>query len=509
MKNLSLALLSLLLLTGCQVNINTGMTSENLISDSTSKIEESSSFKTYETTSEVKLTTGDKENLFKTVDNIKASDHQIEGSTLISVDESKTIAPVKMFGAALTHASAHQLMLDKTGVQRREILEDLFTDKGADFNAIRLPIGASDFHAEEHVFTCCDTKGSDDNLLEYFTLEHDEEVIQVIKEIYEIKPDLKIIAVPWSAPEWMKLNTRASSEDPEGPKLCGGTLNDDYLTIFGQYLNEFCYRYFDEGIRIDYLTFENEPTFNGADYPCMLLSPYQADLLALQLNSTLPECTNLIAYDHNCEAGMYTYLENEFADSEQRSLFPAIAIHGYGSEAIPTGVRKLRALYPEKEVYMTEITEWEHGSSFDTDLMYVCRNTTINAYRSGLSGTLYWNLILDSNGGPNIGQKSTCYGVVNIDQNEDGTLAYTKRPSFYGLASISRMLHIQEDKTTYSLETNYEDDGILAIAFKKEDKYSIAIANTSYENKEVSVKILNQFYNYLLASRSLVSFTLE
>jgi hypothetical protein len=71
------------------------------------------------------------------------------------------------------------------------------------------------------------------------------------------------------------------------------------------------------------------------------------------------------------------------------------------------------------------------------------------------------------------------------------------------------MLHILEHKTTYSLETNYQDDGILAIAFKKEDKYSIAIANTSYENKEVSVKILNQFYNYSLASRSLVSFTLE
>ena len=505
MKNLSIAMLSLLLLTSCQVNISTSE-----VSTSGSSIqEESSSLKTYEKTSEVRLTTGDQESLFKKIDDIVASDHQEEGSALIDVNTSSSLAPVKMFGAALTHASAHQLMLDKKGDQRKAILEDLFTSKGADFNAIRVPIGASDFHAEEHVFTCCDTKGSEDNLLEHFTLEHDEEIIQVIKEIYTMKKDLQIIAVPWSAPEWMKVNTHASSEDPDGPKLCGGTLKDEFLPTFGQYLNEFCYRYLDEGININYLAFENEPTFNGADYPCMLLSPSQADLLALQLNSTLPECTKLIAYDHNCELGMYSYLGNEFAEEEHRNLFDAIAIHGYGSESIPTGVGKLRQLYPEKEVYMTEITEWEHDSRFDTDLMYVCRNTTIKALQQGLSGTLYWNLILDSNGGPNIGQKSTCYGVVNIDTSEDGSLIYTKRPAYYGLASISHMLHIEKDVTTYSLSTLCDDESILAIAFKKGDKYSLAIANTSYEMKTISVRLEHQFYNYSLESRSLVSFTFD
>ncbi|MCR4698368.1 MAG: hypothetical protein K5762_03270 [Bacilli bacterium] len=509
MKKISFAILSLLLMSSCNQTVSSSQEMNDSHSSILSPILESNVLKTFEETSEVKLTTGDKTHLFDTIDNIKANSTQKADSILIEVNEKKEIAPVKMFGAALTHASAHQLMLDKEGKQRKEILEDLFSSKGADFNAIRLPIGASDFHAEEHVFTCCDVKGSDDNLLENFTLEHDSEVIQVIKEIYEIKPDLKIIAVPWSAPAWMKNNTHASSEDLTGPQLCGGTLNDSYLKTFGEYLNEFCYRYYDAGIRIDYLTFQNEPTFNGADYPCMLLTPSQADLLALQLNSTLPECTSLMAYDHNCEAGMYTYLESEFADEEQRLLFSGIAIHGYGSEWIPTGVRNLRDLYPEKEVYMTEITEWEHGSSFDTDLMYVCNNTTIQAYRAGLSGTLYWNLILDSNGGPNIGQKSTCYGVVNIDQNPDGTLNYTKRPSFYGLSAISRMLHIEEGNTTYSLETSYDDDSIMAIGFHKGDKYSIAIANKSYEEKNISVKILNQFYNCSLAERSLLSFTLE
>ena len=140
---------------------------------------------------------------------------------------------------------------------------------------------------------------------------------------------------------------------------------------------------------------------------------------------------------------------------------------------------------------------------------HVCRNTTIKALQQGLSGTLYWNLILDSNGGPNIGQKSTCYGVVNIDTDQDGSLIYTKRPAYYGLAAISHMLHIEKDVTTYSLSTLCDDESILAIAFKKGDKYSLAIANTSYEMKTISVRLEHQFYNYSLESRSLVSFTFD
>ena len=54
-----------------------------------------------------------------------------------------------------------------------------------------------------------------------------------------------------------------------------------------------------------------------------------------------------------------------------------------------------------------------------------------------------------------------------------------------------------------------DDESILAIAFKKGDKYSLAIANTSYEMKTISVRLEHQFYNYSLESRSLVSFTFD
>lgn len=503
MKNIFPSIIFLFILVSCQGTTSSSSLSSETISSSTS----SSDVISYDQTSMVKLTTGDKEHLLETQENIKATSIPTSGSTVVHVNEENTLAPVKMFGAALTHASAHQLMLDEEGDQRKAILKDLFTSQGANFNAIRVPIGASDFHAEEHVFTNCDVKGGEDDLLANFNLDHDQELIQVIKEIYEIKPELKIIAVPWSAPEWMKVDSNASTEDPNGPKLCGGTLNNLYLKTYAQYLEKFCYAYSDLGIEINYLSLENEPTYNGADYPCMKLSASQAKTIALELNSTLPEWTSLMAYDHNCEDTLYTYLGEEFDTSTTRDIFSSIAIHGYGSQPIPEGTRALRELYPEKEIYMTEITEWEHGSSFATDLMYVCQNTTIKAYQNGLSGTLYWNLALDSNGGPNIGQKSTCYGVVNIDQADDGSLIYTKRPSYYGLSALSSLLEIEDAVVTYSLETEYENDSLLVAAFIKDNKYTVISANTSYSEQSVSVEIEDQYYSFDIPAQSILGFT--
>lgn len=49
-----------------------------------------------------------------------------------------------MFGGAITHSTAHLLLEDDTKNTLHEVLEDMFTSKGANFNSIRIPIGSSD-----------------------------------------------------------------------------------------------------------------------------------------------------------------------------------------------------------------------------------------------------------------------------------------------------------------------------------------------------------------------------
>ena len=460
-------------------------------------------------TNSIYKTTGDKSSLMELQENIdiESNEQGEDFDTVVSI-ENVPNQDVNMIGGALTHSSAYLLMKDEEGGKRSEILKDLFSSEGANFNAIRIPIGSSDFHSEEHFFTCCDTKGSDDNLLKNFTLSHDENIISVIKEIYEIKPDLKIIAVPWSAPAWMMLNANKSSVDPDGYALCNGTLNSKYISTYADYLVKFVESYKDIGITINYLSLINEPLVEYTDYPSMQMSSSTAVKVSKNVINNLPEYTALLAYDHNCEDEMYSYLSNEFHTKSMDENYQNIAIHGYGSEPIPTALPKLKTLYPDKNIYMTEITEYEHDSTFSNDIMYAANNTCIVPYNLGLSGTVYWNLVLDSQGEPNLGQYSTCYGIVNMDFEDDGSISYSRNSAYYALSHVSKGLNISDDNTVSALRITTNNDYLQGAAFRNQsDLYELSLVNTSDNKIGFEVDFEDYSFSYQIEGNTLITFT--
>jgi len=459
-------------------------------------------------TNSIYKTSGDMTSLLEFKDNVEIENgNKSILNNVISIDTTLQ-QEVDMFGGALTHSSAYLLMKDKQGDKREEILKDLFSAEGANFNAIRVPIGSSDFHSEDHFFTCCDTKGSDSDLLENFTLSHDENILSVIKEIYEIKPDLKIIAAPWSAPAWMMLNARTSSMDLNGYALCNGTLNNQYISNYAEYLIKFIEGYQENGITINYLSLINEPLVEYTDYPSMQLPSDVAVKVSINIINKLPGYTNLIAYDHNCEEAMYTYLSDEFYTKNMDENYRNIAIHGYGSESIPNALPKLRTLYPDKKVYMTEITEYEHNSTFSDDIMYAARNTCIIPYNLGLSGTIYWNLVLNSQGGPNLGQYSTCYGIVNMDFEENGSISYSKNPAYYALSHVSKGLNISDSIVVNALRISTNNEYLQGAAFKTSDNlYEVSLENTSDNLLEFEVVFEDYSFSYQIEGNTLITFT--
>ena len=106
------------------------------------------------------------------------------------------------FGLAVTTSAAYNL-LQMTQEDRTAFLEETFSrEKGAGMSLIRVAIGASDFCIGDN-YTWCDTPG-----LENFAVHTQDETLlfPVLKEIYAINPDVKIIGSPWSCPKWMKAN---------------------------------------------------------------------------------------------------------------------------------------------------------------------------------------------------------------------------------------------------------------------------------------------------------------
>ena len=78
---------------------------------------------------------------------------------------------------------------------RTAFLTELFSEEnGAGSSLIRVSIGASDFCLNDE-YTWCDTEG-----LENFAVHGEDRtyLFPVLKEIYAINPNVKIIGSPWS-----------------------------------------------------------------------------------------------------------------------------------------------------------------------------------------------------------------------------------------------------------------------------------------------------------------------
>ena len=126
---------------------------------------------------------------------------------VLTVDDAQHFQSIDGFGFALTGGSA-QLLMRMGATQRAALLKELFTtgDDGIGVSYLRVSIGSSDMN--ERVFSYDDLPpGETDVEMAKFDLGPDRaDVIPVLKEILAIRPGIKILGSPWSAPAWMKTN---------------------------------------------------------------------------------------------------------------------------------------------------------------------------------------------------------------------------------------------------------------------------------------------------------------
>ena len=104
------------------------------------------------------------------------------------------------FGVAITGASCYELSrMDED--RRQALLKQVYTAEGANLSVGRLSIGACDYTAELYSYDDVE----DDVELKHFSIERDMRyVVPMIKEILKVRPDLFLLASPWSPPYWMK-----------------------------------------------------------------------------------------------------------------------------------------------------------------------------------------------------------------------------------------------------------------------------------------------------------------
>jgi len=355
-----------------------------------------------------------------------------DDSNTIELNPSETMQRFDGMGGSFMRAGSTVFNKMPENVQG-QILADLFDQKdGASFVLGKIPIGATDFGVPTW-YTYADEQQSEDLPdfnMDHDTLESQDGFVPYVRRAQEAagRP-LRLQATLDYPPDWM-LNTSTP--------LPFADINSTYIPALANYYYKYYKEIANQGLRLDYVALVNEVTdsYVNISYPNMrtLLVDYVAPMFRAAEHA--PQLTWSAKFSRRVtqEASPAFYEMDGVQDSTD-----VIFYHGYdcnygpaedigwectGSAGLNTtcpyledAAREMRTFYEQygrnRTIWMTELcyaSEFgdynvSHGCpviprlDFDDamqwgDMIFADLNIV------GANGWIYWNLILDTTGGP-------------------------------------------------------------------------------------------------------------
>lgn len=438
---------------------------------------------------------------------IKATAGSSMATRTMKMNPADQFQEIDGFGSAITGAAAENL-LKMSQSDRTKFLEQTFSvANGYGFSYIRVPIGCSDFSRAE--YTLCDKEGLDNFAL---TREETEYIIPVIKEILAINPNLKVIASPWTAPRWMKVNNLTDLQPYNS--WTSGQLNPKYYGDYGQYFVMFIKAFEGYGIPIYAVTPQNEPLNRGNSASMYMSWQEQRDFIKTGLGPALDEAglaTKIYAFDHNYNydnmSDQMQYPLKIYDDPEASKYVAGAAYHNYGGDR--SELLNIHKAAPTKELVFTESTdgEWNDGGqdkaneNVERRLLSTMEDIALGTTNNWCRGFILWNLVLDEAHGPFSPANGSCktgYGTVDLLNN--GTIR--KNAYYYIIAHMSSVARTGAVR----IGTTGNQSNVVSSAFLNADgTYGLVLLNKNNSTVDFTVADGEWKFPVSLPANSVVS----
>ncbi len=434
---------------------------------------------------------------------IEFSNNSNMSSTTIMLDPTTRYQTMDGFGAAITGSTAFNL-LQMTQENRIKFLKDTFSPtEGLGHSYVRISIGCSDFSLSE--YSLCDTPGIENFGL---TSEETDYVIPVLKEILEINPELKIMGSPWTPPQWMKVNNLTDLQPFFS--WTSGQLNPAYYSDYATYFVKWIKAMNQNGINIYSVTPQNEPLNRGNSASLYMGWEEQYEFLQNHLVPQFKEAslnTKIYLFDHNYNydniADQKGYPMNIYDAGIDSEMVAGAAYHNYGGDK--SELLKVQSRYPERELVFTEtsIGTWNDGHNLEKRLIDDMREVALGTVNNGCKAVIVWNLMLDSERGPNReGGCQTCYGAVDIDISDYSTI--TRNSHYYIISHLSSVVKPGAVRIGTS---GLSDPGIIHSAFENSDgTYAVVLLNNAPDSKSITLDDGNKHFTYEVPAGSVASY---
>ncbi|MCH5238864.1 MAG: glycosyl hydrolase family 30 [Muribaculaceae bacterium] len=427
------------------------------------------------------------------------SKQQSKGSKLIKVTDQKA-QKIDGLGGTFNEIGWDMLcLLDESA--RNKVFYELFSPEESNYSYCRMPVGASDYAL--NYYSLNDV--ADDFDMINFSVDRDRHILmKYIKAAQTVRPDLKIWASPWSPPAWMKTNNHyASSIDNdeinhnglpdhlEQELPCTGfKMQKRYLEAYAKYFVEFVNAYSNNGIEISALNVQNEPCSTQKYASCV----WRPEDLAYFIGNFLgPEFeregipTEIYFGTINRDNPEFTRVALNYPPAAK--FLAGAGFQWDGKGAIPYISKE----YPNLKMMHTE-AECGNGSN-DWDAAEHTWWQMVHYLTNGACVFTYWNMVLDNEGVSPWGWKQNALISIDKDKKE---VRYN--PEFYLMKHLCHAVNPGD----YRLETQGDND-ILAFN-NSQGKTTVVLVNRENIEKQVSLKVGNEYLNIILKPKSFNTF---
>ena len=426
--------------------------------------------------------------------------------------ENPSAPEVDGFGLAITTASCYNL-LRMPAEDRSKFLKNLFSpSEGVGSSLIRVSIGASDFCLKDE-YTWCDTEG-----LENFAVPNEDKtyLFPILKEIYAINPDVKIIGSPWSCPKWMKggkygyAGFDSAVLETSYDSWTSGRLKPSRYGDYAAYFVKWIQTMRAEGFDIHAITMQNEPLNHGNSMSMYMPWQDQRDFIKV-LGPALKEAglsdVKILLFDHNYnydgKSDQKGYPLKIYEDAEASQWAAGSAWHNYGGSV--SELDNIRSAAPDKDIYFTEASIGTWNYEFASCLLNDFSSIFLGTLSRGGRGVTLWNLMLDEKNSPHSphgGACSTCWGGVTIQSSDYRTV--TRNTHWYNVAHASAV--VRPGARAMSVSNYKAPSGVELQMFRNPDgTIGTLVCNKSTDAQTIVFAAANYTATVRVPARSLVS----
>ncbi|WP_326657701.1 lectin [Streptomyces sp. NBC_00385] len=416
------------------------------------------------------------------------------GGTNITVDENTRYQTFTGGGASFTDTAAYLMKSSGALSQatRDATMKKLFSPtEGIGLSFVRNPMGGSDLARYGYTYDDMPAGQSDPSLAN-FSIAHDlEDVLPLTKQARQLNPALTTVASPWTAPAWMKDNGQ----------LNGGWLKAENYGAYADYFVKYLQAYRDQGVPVDYVTAQNEPTCCGG-YPSM--SWNGSGLAYFTKSELLPKlasaglATKVLAHDWNWDTyDAYAAATVDDAAVRNHPNFGGVAWHGYGGDiAKQTTVHNQ---YPSMDAFQTE----HSGGTWIADQQREDMMNIIDYTRNWAKSVTKWSLAVDQNRGPHNGGCGTCDGLITVHNGDSrsGQVDYTVE--YYTMGHLTKFVRPGASRISSTASSTVPN-----VAWRNPDGSKALIAyNGGGSAQQVTVNWGGSRFTYSLPARTSATFT--